>query len=210
MSKDYIPSPDTDFSFWSGNLLSKIEPYKPTFGITDAEIDDLKVQRDTFEKSVKDTEVAKTTLQSLVETKNTIRAKFESVIRKMVAHMKTHKDYTPAIGEDLGVVLPATPSKGSPTAKPTFTATLLATGVRLDWPKDIYSGVIVQGKRGEETAFILLGTDTRSPFEDTRVNINPAKPETRIFRMRYVLNDEEVGLWSDEVKVYCLIDEGTR
>jgi hypothetical protein len=208
MSRDYIPTPDTDFSFWSDNMLGKLGPYKATFGITDAEYDELKNQREAFVLSVKNVDAAKTTLQSSVQVKNSTRDPFETAIRKLVARMKLHNDYTQAIGEDLGVVLPAAASKGSPTAKPMFTATVLANGVRLDWHKGENSGVIIQSKRGDETTFTHLGNDTRSPYDDERVNINIAKPETRIYRMRYVVNDVEIGVWSDEVKVVCLI-EGT-
>ncbi|MDI6780047.1 MAG: hypothetical protein QME25_07655 [Bacteroidota bacterium] len=55
------------------------------------------------------------------------------------------------------------------------------------------------------TTFTKLGKDTISPFEDNRRNSAPEIPEVRIYRMRYLKGDDEVGNWSDEVKIVCLI-----
>jgi hypothetical protein len=206
MSRNYIPQSDAEFSFWSDNMLRKLGEYLATFNIPDPEHADLKIRRDAFENAVKDVDAAKTTLQSAVQAKNALRNQLESSLRQLVGLIKTHKLYTETIGEDIGVVLPAAPDKGDPLAKPFFTATVMGSEVRLDWTKGAYSGVIIQGKRNNETAFALLGMDTRSPFTDTRVNADITNSEARTYRMRYLWGDEEVGVWSDEVRVFCLID----
>jgi hypothetical protein len=74
----------------------------------------------------------------------------------------------------------------------------------MDWVKGQFDGVVVQSKRGAETSFTFLDKDTKSPYEDMRHNINPDQHEARTYRMRYLMNDQEIGLWTDEIKVYCL------
>ena len=122
--------------------------------------------------------------------------------------LKRHVAYTDAIGEDIGIVPPAAGAPGSTAsavAKPGLQATILADKVRLDWVKGEWDGVVVQSKRGSETAFTTLGRDTVSPYEDARPGLTADTPESRTYRMRYLSGDEETGIWSDEVKVVCLI-----
>jgi len=116
--------------------------------------------------------------------------------------------YREAIGEDLDIE-PST--DGRPRAarivemRPTFQATVLPDKVRLDWVKGESDGVVVQCKRGAEANFSALDKDTKSPYDDGRRNLTPEQPETRIYRMRYLSGDQEVGAWSDEVRVLCMI-----
>jgi hypothetical protein len=77
--------------------------------------------------------------------------------------------------------------------------------IRIDWVKGQFDGVIVQSKRAAETAFNNLDKDNSSPYEDTRKNITPDTHEPRTYRLRYLIKDKEVGQWSDEVKVYCML-----
>ncbi len=49
-------------------------------------------------------------------------------------------------------------------AKPSFTASVMPDAVRLDWTKGVFDGVVVQSKRGNETAFTALDNDTVSIF----------------------------------------------
>ena len=66
-------------------------------------------------------------------------------------------------------------------------------------------------KRGTETDFTLLHRDNESPYTDERPLLVAGKPELReglASRLRedkcvYGLNDEEIGLFSDEVLVNC-------
>jgi hypothetical protein len=72
--------------------------------------------------------------------------------------------------------------------------------VPVDFNKSVADGVIIESKRGSETTFSLLGSDTEPPYVDTRVNLAPG-PETRQYRARYFLNDAPIGNWSDVLTV---------
>ena len=100
------------------------------------------------------------------------------------------------------------------TVKPIISkVTVLDDMVILDWVKATLDGVIVMGSY-DGSAYTQIGTDTKSPFEDTRPNQSAApaalaappppssaKPEVRFYKMRYIKNDKPVGLFSDVVKV---------
>ena len=51
--------------------------------------------------------------------------------------------------------------------------------------------------------FVFLARDTASPYIDHRPLLVATKPELREYKCVYVLNDEEIGLFSDEVVVNC-------
>ncbi|MDD5037615.1 MAG: hypothetical protein PHE55_23040 [Methylococcaceae bacterium] len=51
--------------------------------------------------------------------------------------------------------------------------------------------------------FRFLARDTQQPYVDNRPLAVPGKPELRRYKAIYVLGDEEIGLFSDEVVVNC-------
>jgi hypothetical protein len=129
-------------------------------------------------------------------------------VRDMAVILKRNANYTVSIGEDLGVVPAATAlgkSISIDSQKPSFETFILPDMVRLDWVKGEFDGVVIQSKRAAETSFTFLDKDTRSPYEDTRHNLTPDVHEPRFYRMRYLLKDQEVGQWSDELKVFCIL-----
>jgi hypothetical protein len=120
--------------------------------------------------------------------------------RALVKRMKNAPGYTEAIGRDLELIGPETASEEAP--KPTFKASAHpGSRVRLDWVKRSYSGVLVQGRRPGDTAFLDLGRDNFSPFDDERAPLAAGVPEPREYRMRYLDKDDPVGEWSDVVSV---------
>ncbi|MBI5216307.1 MAG: hypothetical protein HY960_11190 [Ignavibacteriae bacterium] len=48
--------------------------------------------------------------------------------------------------------------------------------------------------RGSETEYKKIGTDTRSPFDDTDANLVAGVPELRKYRYVYIIDDVEVGM----------------
>jgi hypothetical protein len=57
----------------------------------------------------------------------------------------------------------------------------------------------IYSKRGSETEFTYLATDTHSPYTDNRVKLDSGKPEERQYYAYYFSNDYEVGQASDIV-----------
>lgn len=124
-------------------------------------------------------------------------------LRQLVQRIQVAPGYTEAIGDNLGIVGPPAPAPVPiSSAKPTARATARPDGVvEIAFVKGDFDGVFIEGRRTGETAWANLGTDNFSPFVDTRPPAEPGKPETREYRLRYLLTDEPVGEWSDIVAV---------
>ena len=95
--------------------------------------------------------------------------------------------------------------------------------VELDFDKSVSDGVNIYAKRGDEPDFTFLACragvrrrrarDTALAalkshegwwhYIDNRPLLVATKPELCEYKCVYVLNDEEIGLFSDEVVVNC-------
>ncbi|MDP2209531.1 MAG: hypothetical protein Q8K98_12295 [Bacteroidota bacterium] len=206
--KDYIPYQDPDFVVWLENFSKKIANYTTTLNVTDDEVTAFQNYYNETLKLLNDVQAMKTSLQSIVETKTKIFDEAEKKVRDKAVIIKRHPNYNVSIGEDLGIVPPATglgKSISIDQQKPVFSIAVLPDKIRLDWVKGEFDGVVIQSKRAAETSYMPLDKDTKSPYEDARPNITPDIHEARIYRMRYILDDKEAGQWSDEMKIYCML-----
>ena len=207
-NRDFLPSTETGLITWQENFVAKLATHAATLGATPAQIAQFTTDQTDTRNSLNSVQAARTTLQSLVKQKDALLEGVNKRVRDAAVVFKRHPAYTQAIGEDLGIV-PSTdgraPSIRLAETKPTFQSTMLPDKVRLDWVKGDSDGVVVQCKRGAEANFTTLDKDTKSPYDDARRNLTADQPETRIYRMRYLSADTEVGSWSDEVRVVCMI-----
>ncbi|MBS4029404.1 MAG: hypothetical protein KGZ58_12310 [Ignavibacteriales bacterium] len=210
-SKDFLPRTDAQLNFWLNNFAGKIGNFAPEVGITPEQVTQFETDKTNLATRLNDVQTKKTAYQSSVTEKDVVKDAIIKRIRDAAVVMKRHTNYTVSMGEDLGIVPPEIPGipGGTENAMPVFQAVELPDRIRLDWVKDVFDGVVVQCKRGNETTFTTLGTDTISPYEDTRANLSLGTPEIRTYRLRYLLKDEEVGQWSDEKRVVSTIDART-
>ena len=58
-------------------------------------------------------------------------------------------------------------------------------------------------QRDGDAGFVFLARDTATPYVDNRSCLVPGKPETRKYKAIFVIDDAEVGQFSDEVVVTC-------
>lgn len=122
-------------------------------------------------------------------------------LREIIRRIKAHKAYTDAIGEQLQIDGSGADNFNPAEGKPSFKASVSPGKVTHEWAKGNFDGVVVESQRGAETAFTFLDKDFTSPFEDRRPNLVAGQPETRRYRMIYLLDDEIVGTYSDEVVI---------
>ena len=129
------------------------------------------------------------------------------------AHARpTFGSRVPTRGPEARTILPSVPSSLPclPTGFPSAQTTGALTGVdqtggvvEPDFDKSISDGVNIYAKRDGDADFVFLARDTASPYIDNRPLLVATKPELREYKCVYVLNDEEIGLFSDEVVVNC-------
>ncbi|MBI5216618.1 MAG: hypothetical protein HY960_12775 [Ignavibacteriae bacterium] len=199
---NFLPRAESLFLQWLENFITKIATYAATFGLSGSQVDQFTTDRDSVKSNLADVDSLKKTLQSKVKTKDEVVATARKHALDLAVILKRHTSYTEAIGEDLGIVAPDDSGQGSlDTAKPRFWATVLVEMVLLDWLKEKSDGQVFYSKRGTETEYKKLDRDFRSPMEDKRPNLVPGVPETRWYKSRFLKDDKEVGLWSDEVSV---------
>ena len=207
-AKDYLPRSDSEFSVWFENFVTKLPTHAVALGITPAQVTQFQTDLNAVQGQIGTSQSARTTWLSVVQQKEATMFDAQRRLRDAVIILKRNGNYTDAVGQDLGVVASVdgrAPSVRIAQTKPSFQSTMLPDMIRLDWVKGDSDGVAIQSKRGSEANFSPLDKDTKSPYDDTRRNIVTDQPETRIYRMRYLSVDQEVGAWSDEVRVLCMI-----
>ncbi len=225
MTGDFIPATENGRKSWADNLILKFEPlalnlgFKPTE--TEAFFDDLTMlkyvitaSQSAAAESKARTAYKKQMLDGLADGSNALPLPMSTLpappanlvapdvigrLRKFIARIKAAPNYNDAIGEQLQIT-GTEAAKGNPAeAKPTFEAAAEVGKVMLNWVKSDFDGVIIESKRGAETVFSFFDKDFKSPCIDTRPNLAAGQPEVRRYRMIYLINDETVGTYSDEV-----------
>jgi hypothetical protein len=110
--------------------------------------------------------------------------------------------YNPTIGETLRIATAVSDSAVSLDAKPSAKSTSMTGSiVRLDWTKAKFDGIFIDSQRNEDLVWTRLDFDMRSPYEDIRPPIASGKPEERRYRLRYFIDNQAVGVWSDVITV---------
>jgi len=118
----------------------------------------------------------------------------------LVAHIKTHKNYTPAIGQDLWLI-GSTQVIDSSTWKPILTVQNQASHPIIIWTKGQASSLEIWVDRGDGNNFVLLNINSAPNTTDN--SPLPALGASAIWKYKaiYRLHDEQVGQWSDVVSV---------
>ena len=124
--------------------------------------------------------------------------------RALARRIKAHPAYTVALGNLLGIV---GPDDGIDLSgrRPDITGNDPAgrDQVEIGFNKLISDGVNLYSKRDGDADFVFLARDTATPYIDTRSLLTAGKPEIREYKAMFVLNDEEIGIFSHELVVNC-------
>ena len=123
--------------------------------------------------------------------------------RALARRIKAHPVYTVALGNLLGIVGPEDTTDLTGMA-PVISGTDRTGGVvQVDFVKLTSDGVNLYSKRDGDADFVFLARDTATPYIDTRSLLTAGKPEIREYKAMFVLNDEEIGIFSHELVVNC-------
>ena len=118
----------------------------------------------------------------------------------LVAHIKTHKNYTPAIGQDLWLI-GSTQVIDPSTWKPVLSIQNQAGHPIIVWTKGKASAIEIWVDRGDGNNFVLLNVNNEPNTTDTTPL--PAAGSSAMWKYKaiYRLHDEQVGQWSDVISV---------
>ena len=116
----------------------------------------------------------------------------------LVAHLKSHKNYTSAIGLALGVIGTTTVEDPS-TWKPILSAQNKAGHPIIGWTKGAAAAIEIWVDRGDGAGFSFLTINTEPNTNDTQPL--PATSAIWKYKAIYRLHDEQVGQWGDVLSV---------
>jgi hypothetical protein len=201
MKKDFLPRQAGNLDTWEVNFIQKLPAILAALG-ADASVATRVIQ--AIEKH-------RTSYHFANQKKQEAKAAFEDYavkeqeaikeIRAMRNYLMSLPGYTEALGKEAGLV-GAEHSTDYDNLKPTISYTLKADGtVVISFKRNKMTGVKIYSRRGDETAFQFLATDTSSPYTDTRANLVEGQPEKREYYAIHILKDEIVGLKSDIMEV---------
>ena len=117
----------------------------------------------------------------------------------LCARIKKHPGYTNAIGQALDII-GAEQTVDLANAKPVLTMTLQAGHPNAGWTKGDFHAVKIKVDRGNGV-FVFLAVDTVPDYLDTFALPAPGASALWKYQAIYILNDEEVGQWSDVVSI---------
>ncbi|MCF8257795.1 MAG: hypothetical protein K9J06_09585 [Flavobacteriales bacterium] len=231
MKKYFLPNTDLGLRDWLRNMANKIGDYATKYGITAMEVMDLQASATDFEALLAHADAMASYGQSVTGRKNELRdgvppggspsvigtmptipmlTTAPGIVKRASAianRIKAHIAYTVADGENLGLEGAVTVFDPS-TSMPRISGTqVLPDMVVIEWVKGRMQGVIVERSLDGST-WKEVDKDMRSPWEDTSPN-RTAAAEWRHYRLRYLLNDKPVGLYSEVVSLLVSIGVDT-
>jgi hypothetical protein len=201
---DFIPNSDDALKTWCTNFKSKIATSGATVGLTPAQITGLQTKCDAINGRIDDKAAKKNAWQSSVANSNTGNNADLADIRASVASIKTNGGFTNAIGADLGVTGSAAAFDPNAYKAQITSATVTAPAqvtIKFSKASGNIDGVHVYSRLQGQDNWRFLARDTIPPYVDTTPLAAAGKPEVREYRVRAVVNDEEIGDYSDTVQV---------
>ncbi|MCF8459451.1 MAG: hypothetical protein K9G46_01905 [Flavobacteriales bacterium] len=190
MKSDFIPIKLVDIDAWEGRFLTALNQQAASLGITPQQLIDITQKITNHREAYVAAEEAKKVAKSKVAHMQALKVDTIRSIRKMVRQIKSSPTYASANAHSLGVI---GPEDSKELTSPKLKARSVGGRAVISYRKYRSHGIYLYGKRGNETSLTLLAVDTRSPYVDTRPNLDPNAPEQREYAARYMLNDEPVG-----------------
>jgi hypothetical protein len=190
---DYLPRADCDLLLWHDHLVDALRTTGASLGVPASELAQLIAANQTLHAHVAAVADTAAKAAAAVADKEAYREKLAGECRALVRRLKVHANYTPGLGQSLGIVS-GRPALDTATLQPRLELTAdPGHVVTIAYPKAGTDGINVYGRRTGEDTWTLLGRSTRSPYIDRRAPRQPGVREEREYKAVYMLDDEEVG-----------------
>ena len=220
----FLQKNDEKFAVQLTNFSSKLPGYKDIFSISDAELAEAEADSVYFTWAVTSAKKITDYKKSWIGFKNILRLDtgnpelnpvpetsiitpipdevlpgIQSRFLIQAKRIKAHKNYTEAIGQNLGIEGTFSNRMPLENVQPILKAVMNGGRVNLQWKKSTYDAIIIEKDTG--SGFVFLDKDLRPNFVDTTPL--PAGNESAVWRYRamYMFKDEKVGNWSDVVTI---------
>ena len=201
MSKsNFIPGPDHDFLVWFEHFIAHLTTEN---GVSASDLAALKAACTDFQAKTTQASDAAAAAKQATQDKNASRDAAESLIRAEARRIKARSDYTEGQGAQLGIVGPEDTFDLSATHPDLSGSDQTGGLVALNFSKYKSDGINVYCQRETDVDWVLLGRATISPFMDKRSLLQIGKPELRRYTAVYMLKDQEIGQYSDDLVINC-------
>jgi hypothetical protein len=200
--QDYFPGKIDEQDTWFERWLANIAAVLTALGLAGTHADAVKAK--IANVRTKFTEWKNAKAQALSKS-NAFRSALADALKDLRPYnqnLKTTSGYTETIGNTIGIEGPDS-SFDPTTAKPAGSAVYEGGQVTIDFNKPVeVKQILIKCKRGSETTFTDVATDTNPPYNDFRPNLDPLKPENREYTLQFMDRDNRlIGQVSDTIKV---------
>lgn len=201
---DFIPPGDDARKTWCTTLRNKIAALGATLGLTPAQITAIQDKSDAIIGRIDEKAAKKNEWRASIAAAETGNAADFTDLRQIIAGIRTLATYTPAIGEELGFIGPDDTFDPS-TYKAELRGLVLSAPsqvtVSFGKAKGKIDGVNIYSRVQGTAEWIFKARDTQSPYIDTTPLQEAGKPEIREYRLRAVIDDVEIGDYSDTQQI---------
>ena len=223
--KILIERSEPSFMFQLDIFTIKAPNYNTLLGVPAAGFSQLLIDYNHFKYNITVIDILQSNAEAVVSYKNAIRnlaeaatlgvfpalkplptaptgtpiGDLEKQFRKIVRTMVDSPNFTETIAKDLGLLAPQqqTDSAMAANATPEFKIMQSSGGYPLlVWKALKFDGVVIY-KSTDGVNFAYLDKDFKPDFTDKSPLPQAPKAEHWYYKMRYLLNDEEVGSWSN-------------
>jgi hypothetical protein len=216
--QDYYPVKLGDQATWLNNYKDKIVIQGPILGMTAVEITDNVTAAGNQMQAVADAITAENAFKAAIDNRDNAEKVNVTLIRKATKRNKTSPAYTTGIGDILGVE-GEEPEFDAASYKPEGSVKAVMNVVTVKFTKKGAYGQVIYSKvtPGVSTLppttpgspsspatisqFSKIAIDFYSPYIDNRELAVAGQPELREYYLRGLLNDVEIGLPGDVMRV---------
>jgi len=197
-----IPPKDKEFS----TLIDRFTGNIPLgyCGITEEDLQPSKLAVEAFKAAIEKADEAQASSKQATREKQDCRQVLDKLVRPLIRQVKSHRDYTEAVGYKLGIegrlIAPRDLSNINPSLK-----AINKTGgtVELHFVRRDSDGLNIYYQREQDTAWTLVGRAMTSPFMDIRPLATPGQAEIRRYSAVYMRLDKEISGYSDDATITC-------
>lgn len=197
MIVDFIPRRDGDLAGYEANLIQKLPLYAAELGLNTEEVTETINIITAHMQAHSNWNSQKAISKSASEESRLKKRSAKIEMRRIAKLIKASKTYSSAIGMDLQIIGPETVPKNMTDIKPVLKINITGQLVGITFSKENALGISIYSRRGAETEFTLLVSNTAVNYTDDRVKLDSAKPEQREYYAYYVDNNVETGIKSD-------------
>lgn len=196
----FIPQNRAEQRAWWLNLKTQIPTWGPALGLTPEDITAVIATCSAQIALIDAVVAAETAYSGALEAEKEGFALNGTAIKEEINEWKGK----PAMTAEIAAALKITGEKREfdpDTYKCEFTVKIVGGEIRLDWKRKGVKSVHIYSRLAGQSQWVLLATDTSSPYIDGRELANPAVPETREYMIRGLIEDQEIGLDSDILSI---------